>query len=455
MKRNDKKMTQKSILSRTRIKSNSLANLCAKKIAVIGLGYVGLPLALAFSRTVETVVGFDVDESKVCCIKQGFDPNGEIDTRAIQDSNLIVTTSEGDLKGSDFYVVAVPTPVGAAHVPDLTYVKEASELVGRVIAKGAIVCYESTVYPGVTEDICAPIIANVSGLRRSVDFFVGYSPERINPGDTANRLETIVKVVSGENAETQERLKNLYKSVVSADIYLAPSIKVAEAAKVIENIQRDINIALINELALIFDRMNIRTEDVLKAAGTKWNFLRFSPGLVGGHCIGVDPYYLTYKSEELGYCPQVILAGRRINDGMAAFIAQKTIKLLHRSGINKINGARIGILGITFKENVADMRNSKIPDIVQELKSFGTTVLVHDPLGNSRDAMLKYGIELSPLSALKKLDAVILAVAHDNYKKKGVQFITDSLKNGKGVLVDVKSVFQEAECIPGIIYWSL
>jgi UDP-N-acetyl-D-galactosamine dehydrogenase len=424
------------------------------KIAVIGLGYVGLPLALALAGKFDNVVGFDVNEDKTASLRNGVDASGAADSDLLVASRLRITSLEEDIRAAGVYIVAVPTPVDAAHIPDLTPVIRATETVGRVMERGSVVCYESTVYPGVTEDICAPILARISGLRQGVDFKVGYSPERINPGDAKNRLETIVKVVSGEDSDTVNMLKALYGAVVDAGIHAAPSIKVAEAAKVIENTQRDLNIALMNELAIIFDMMGIPTADVLEAARTKWNFLPFSPGLVGGHCIGVDPYYLTYKSEELGYIPQVILAGRRINDGMGKFIAQKTIKLLCRNCV-RISEARVGVLGLTFKENVSDLRNSKIPDIVRELEEFGADVMVHDPLGNPEQAIMEYGIGICPREKFSDLDAVILAVAHDEYRLGGVEPIICGLGGKKGVFVDVKSIFRDYEYPDGIVYWSL
>ena len=424
------------------------------KIVVIGLGYVGLPLAVAFAREFDHVVGFDVNEPKVEQLRRGVDPTGSVDNAELSASSLFITSSEEDLSGAQFYIVAVPTPVDSAHRPDLTPVIRASETVGRVVQKGAIICYESTVYPGVTEDICGPILEQISGLRRGKDFKLGYSPERINPGDKVHTLETIIKVVSGEDADSQKKLADLYGAVVTAGIHVAPSIKVAEAAKVIENTQRDLNIALMNELAVIFDLAGVRTLDVLEAAGTKWNFLPFRPGLVGGHCIGVDPYYLTYKAEEMGYIPQVILAGRRINDGMGKFIAEKTIKLLCQNG-NPIKGARIGVLGLTFKEDVPDLRNSKVPDIVRELEAYGATVLVHDPLGEPDEAMREYGITLFRRDQLCDLDAVVLAVGHDCYKQDGVAGILKDLKGGRGVLVDVKSLFVREPWSSDIHYWCL
>ena len=431
--------------------------LTVNKIVVIGLGYVGFPLALAFAVEFENVVGYDSDASKISQLKQGLDPSKGIENNSLSSSRLRVTSSESDLHNGDVYIIAVPTPVNDAHIPDLSCLIRASELVGRVMSKGAVICYESTVYPGVTEEICAPVIANISGLSWGSDFTVGYSPERVNPGDKLNKLENVVKIVCGEDTKTRDFLAELYGSIVKAGIYTAPSIKIGEAAKVIENIQRDLNIALMNELAMIFDRMNINTADVLEAAGTKWNFLRFYPGLVGGHCIGVDPYYLTYKAEEIGYIPQVILAGRRVNDGMGKYIAQKTIKLLCKSGLEKISETRIGILGLTFKENVPDIRNSKVMDIFYELKEYGIhAILVHDPLANQEDAAQQYGITLSDWAEIKEMDAVILAVAHDYYRQKGLPGISERVKKYTGVLVDVKSIFKNmVKTSDTFSYWNL
>jgi len=430
--------------------------LTVEKIVVIGLGYVGLPLALAFAGEFENVVGYDSDPSKISKLKQGLDPTGEIGNNSLASSRLRMTSDESDLHNGDVYIICVPTPVNSAHIPDLSCLIRASELVGRVMSKGAVICYESTVYPGVTEEICAPILAKVSGFSQGGDFTVGYSPERINPGDNVNKLENVVKIVSGEDAKTRDFLAELYGSVVKAGIHVASSIKVGEAAKIIENVQRDLNISLMNELAMIFDRMNINTADVLEAAETKWNFHHFYPGLVGGHCIGVDPYYLTYKAEEIGYIPQVILAGRRINDGMGKYIAQKTIKLLCKSGLGNISEARIGILGLTFKENVSDIRNSKVVDIYHELEEYGISILVHDPLADKEDAMQKYGIALSGWNDIKELDAVILAVSHDYYRQKGLSCILERLKRHTGVFVDVKSLFKNMITNSGaFLYWNL
>ncbi|WP_371363035.1 UDP-N-acetyl-D-glucosamine 6-dehydrogenase [Sporomusa rhizae] len=424
------------------------------KIVVVGLGYVGLPLAIAFAQKFPEVIGFDVNEKKIQELTMGIDRTGEVTEDDLRNTRLIITSDIDKLRGADFFVVAVPTPIDKAHTPDLTAVTKASETVGKVIQQGAIVVFESTVYPGITEKLCGDTIARVSGLRKGVDFKLGYSPERINPGDKNHRLETIVKVVSGEDSKTLDIVANTYGEIIDAGVYRASSIKVAEAAKVIENTQRDLNIALMNELAIIFDKMDIRTADVLEAANTKWNFLPFRPGLVGGHCIGVDPYYLTYKAEELGYQPQVILAGRRINDGMGKFIAEQTIKKLAQSGKN-VYGARIGILGLTFKENVPDLRNSRVPDIISELREYGTEIIVVDPVADEEEAYQEYGISLEAEDKLQKLDAVILAVAHDQYIQFGAQKIAEMLNNKSGVIIDVKSIFGGSDFGTCVRYWSL
>ncbi len=423
-----------------------------EKIAVIGLGYVGLPVALAFAKRFPGTVGFDIHAEKVAELSRGHDRNGEVPADVLQGTSLKMTSDPKDLAGVTFFVVAVPTPVDQNNVPDLTPVVKASETVGKALAKGGVVVYESTVYPGVTEDVCGPMLAKVSGLSRA-DFKLGYSPERINPGDTEHTLERIVKVVSGEDAQTLERVAAAYGAIIDAGIHRAPSIKVAEAAKVIENTQRDINIALMNELALIFDRMGIRTADVLAAAGTKWNFLKFRPGLVGGHCIGVDPYYLTTKAQQLGYQPEVILAGRRINNSMGGYVAQRTVKHLVHADI-PVKGARVGVLGLTFKEDVTDIRNSKVPDIVTELAQFGIQPLVHDPLASAEEAAHEYGLKLSPIEELQKLDALILAVSHKWYMERGQRALLASVRDG-GVVVDVKSALDPARMERSIRYWSL
>jgi UDP-N-acetyl-D-galactosamine dehydrogenase len=387
-------------------------------------------------------------------LRSGFDRTGEIAAEVLKGSSLEMTWDLDALKPATFYVVAVPTPVDLNNRPDLTPVIKASETVGKVLKKGDVVVYESTVYPGVTEDLCGPILAKLSGLQQGVDFKLGYSPERINPGDKLHTLERITKVVSGEDAGTLERVAATYGAIIEAGVFKATSIKVAEAAKVIENTQRDLNIALMNELALIFDRMGIRTRDVLAAAGTKWNFLKFTPGLVGGHCIGVDPYYLTTKAEELGYQPQVILAGRRINNDIAPYVAQRTVKLLVHQGL-PVKGARVGVFGLTFKENVADIRNSKVPDILKELKEFGIDAKLTDPYADPAETKHEYGLGLTKLEEMRDLDALILAVSHSQYVGQPLSFLLERIKPG-GVLVDVKSAINPAEIPAGrVSYWCL
>jgi UDP-N-acetyl-D-galactosamine dehydrogenase len=424
-----------------------------EKVGVVGLGYVGLPVALAFARHFAGTVGFDIDDRRVEELRHGLDRNGDQDQKALQGTTLRVTSDAEELRGCTFFVLAVPTPVDQENRPDLSPVVWASKTVGQVLSGGEVVVYESTVYPGVTEQICGPALERESGLRAGIDFALGYSPERINPGDTEHTLERITKIVSGQDARTLDRVAAAYGRIVTAGVHRAPSIQVAEAAKVIENTQRDLNIALMNEIALICDRLGIRTADVLAAARTKWNFLPFAPGLVGGHCIGVDPYYLTARAEQLGYQPQVILAGRRINNGMGEFVAGKLVKLLINADL-QVKGARVGILGFTFKENVSDMRNSRVPDIVRELGQFGIRALVHDPLCAPDEALDKYGITLRHPEELTHLDGLILAVAHAQFLDDGPAAIIERLNLG-GVLVDVKSVVPPSSVPPGIHYWSL
>jgi UDP-N-acetyl-D-glucosamine/UDP-N-acetyl-D-galactosamine dehydrogenase len=422
-----------------------------EKIAVIGLGYVGLPVALSFGRKLPTV-GFDIRQRRVDELKKGHDETLEVTSDQLAAAEkLELTADPAKLAECTFYIVAVPTPIDNNNRPDLGPMISASKTIGPHLKKGDVVVFESTVYPGVTEEVCGPILDDKSGLRNGVDYFLGYSPERINPGDKEHTFEKIMKVVSGQNDETLERVARVYGSVVTAGVHRASSIKVAEAAKVIENTQRDLNIALMNELALIFDRMGIRTQDVLDAAGTKWNFLKFSPGLVGGHCIGVDPYYLTTKAQELGYLPEVILAGRRINNNVGPFIAQKCVKMLTSLDV-PLRKAKVGILGLTFKENVPDLRNSKIPDIVQELAQYGIDAMVHDPLGDPREAHEEYQIELTPLEKLTGLDAIVLAVAHDEYISN-LEGIYARVRDG-GVVIDVKSIIKTRPP-RGIRLWSL
>ena len=410
-----------------------------KTVAVVGLGYVGLPLALAFGRNMKTI-GFDISESKLVAYREGVDPTGEMDSDRFKEATQICFTSQAaDLLEADFVVVAVPTPVDNAKQPDLTPVVRATQTFAPYLKKGAVVIYESTVYPGVTDDVCGPLIEKVTGKTRGIDFKLGYSPERINPGDKEHRLENITKIVSGEDAETLEAVAQLYSVVVEVGVYKASSIKVAEAAKVIENTQRDVNIALINELALIFHRLGIDTREVLDAAGTKWNFLKFSPGLVGGHCIGVDPYYLTYKAQELGYNPEVILAGRRINDGMGAYLAHQTIKLMSKNG-HQVSGATVLVLGLTFKENCSDVRNTKVIDIVHELQEYGIRVVVYDPVADAEEAKHEYGIELVEWHQERNVSAVIAAVNHQQIVNIDlVQLKQCCLDNAP--FIDVKSAF--------------
>jgi UDP-N-acetyl-D-galactosamine dehydrogenase len=414
---------------------------------------VGLPVALAFARKFPGAVGFDVNAEKVEELRRGHDRNQEVSGEILRGTSLKITSDLEDLKGATFFVVAVPTPVDHNNVPDLTPVIRASETVGQVLSKGAVVVYESTVYPGVTEEVCGPLLSRVSGLVAGKDFTLGYSPERINPGDREHTLERITKVVSGQDAPTLERVANAYAMIIDAGIHRAASIKVAEAAKVIENTQRDLNIALMNELAIIFERLNIRTADVLEAAGTKWNFLKFRPGLVGGHCIGVDPYYLTVKAQQLGYQPEVILAGRRINNNVGPYLAQRLVKMLINQRL-PVKGARVGILGLTFKEDCNDLRNSKVPDIVKELREFGIHPLVHDGRGNPLEAKHEYGLTLSPIDELVGLDGLIVAVSHKEFIQLGQQKLLGMVRDG-GCFIDVKSVFSPSKMERNIHYWSL
>ncbi len=423
------------------------------RIAVIGLGYVGLPLALELAKKFPETVGFDIHAAKVAELQQGRDRTREVAEEALRTTTLKMTANPEDMRGADFFIVAVPTPIDDWNRPDLTPVIKASETVGKVIGKGSIIVYESTVFPGVTEDICGPILEAKSGLRCGIDFKLGYSPERINPGDKVHTVDRIVKVVSGQDAESSRIIAGVYGAVIAAGIHEASSIKVAETAKVIENTQRDINIALMNELAIICDKVGIRTSEVLAAARTKWNFLPFTPGLVGGHCIGVDPYYLTTKAQELGYHPEVILAGRRINDNMGAFVAQKLVKLLIEREI-QVKKARVGILGLTFKENVHDIRNSKVPDIIKELQQFGIDPLVHDPMADTAETHEEYGVTLSSFADFHDLDAVVFAVSHQAFLEPGLPPILKCLKP-EAVFLDIKSCFDPKDFPAEIAYWSL
>ncbi len=425
-----------------------------EKLSLVGLGYVGMPIAVAFAKKIK-VIGYDLNEKKIELYRSGIDPTNEVGDEAIRTTTVEFTADETKLREAKFHIVAVPTPVNDDHTPDLSPVEGASRIVGRNLTKGSIVVYESTVYPGVTEDICVPILEVESGLKCGVDFKVGYSPERINPGDKVHRLETIVKIVSGMDAESLEEIAKVYELVVEAGVYRAPTIKVAEAAKVIENSQRDINIAFMNELSIIFNKMGIDTKAVLEAAGTKWNFLKFFPGLVGGHCIGVDPYYLTYKAEQIGYSSQVILAGRRINDSMGKYVAENCVKNLIK--VNKrVKKAKVAILGFTFKENCPDTRNSKVFDIVKELREYGIEPIIADPVADAEEALHHYGIILAAMDAVRDADAVILAVAHDAFRAFSIQDMDALYADGTKVFLDVKGLFDRSAFeAAGYDYWRL
>ncbi len=428
-----------------------------EKISLVGLGYVGMPIAVAFSKKAK-VVGFDLNAKKIDLYKSGIDPTNEVGDDAIKACSVEFTADEKKLREAKFHIVAVPTPVNDDHTPDLSPVESASEILGRNLEKGSVVVFESTVYPGVTEDVCVPILEKASGLTCGVDFKIGYSPERINPGDKVHRLETIKKIVSGMDAETLDTVAKVYELVVAAGVHRAESIKVAEAAKVIENSQRDINIAFMNELSIIFNKMGIDTKSVLEAAGTKWNFLKFYPGLVGGHCIGVDPYYLTYKAEELGYHSQIILSGRRINDDMGKYVAENTVKNLIKADVS-IKNAKIAILGFTFKENCPDTRNTKIIDIYNELREYGITAVIADPTADADEAKRLYGITFADMNTITDCDAVILAVAHDAFRSLTAADLNRLFKkteNGKKVLVDIKGLLdRKAYEAAGYNYWRL
>nr|WP_315464258.1 nucleotide sugar dehydrogenase [uncultured Rhodoferax sp.] len=425
-----------------------------KTIAVIGLGYVGLPLVVEFGKLGRTI-GFDISQHKVDSCKRGVDPSRELPDVEMTAAKYAEYSSNPEvLREADVIIVAVPTPVDEAHIPDFSPLIGASRSAGAYLKKGAIVVYESTVYPGATEEICIPVLEKESGLKWKQDFFVGYSPERINPGDRERTLTTIIKVVSGDTDETLNAVAEMYESIVKPGVHRCSSIKAAEACKVIENTQRDLNIALMNELAIIFDKIGIDTAEVLKAAGTKWNFLKFSPGLVGGHCIGVDPYYLTHKAEMLGYHPQVILAGRRINDGMGKYIAEQTVKQMIAGG-SYIKGAKVNVLGLTFKENCADLRNSKVADVINELKSYGVDVFVHDPFGDPDEARHEYGVELLPWESLPRADALVAAVSHKQFLTMPIEDFQRKLVKG-GCFIDVKSCFDaSAFATAGINVWRL
>ena len=421
--------------------------------AVVGLGYVGLPVALALAGKFAPVIGFDISSRRIGELRRRADVTGEISEAALHATRLELSDDADVLTRASFIVVTVPTPIDAARRPDLAPIENACALIGPRLQPGSVVVFESTVYPGLTRNICGPLLAKSSGLRQGVDFKLGYSPERINPGDQQHRLETIIKVVSAEDSETLERVAAVYGSLVAAGLHRAPSIEVAEAAKVIENTQRDLNIALMNELAIIFDRLEIPTRDVLAAANTKWNFLPFTPGLVGGHCIGVDPYYLTARAEAAGYYPEVILSGRRINDGMGGYVARRLVKLLIAAE-RPVKGARIAVLGVTFKEDVPDLRNSRVPDILAELREFGIEAQVTDPLADPVAVRSEHGIELVTTESLHDLDGLILAVPHRRYREPGWNWLFSALAPG-AILIDVKSAVSRDAVPPGIRYWSL
>lgn len=427
-----------------------------EKLSLVGLGYVGMPIAVAFARKIK-VVGFDLNAAKIDLYKSGVDPTNEVGDDVIKNTTVEFTADPSKLREAKFHIVAVPTPVNDDHTPDLTPVEGASRILGQNLTKGSIVVFESTVYPGVTEDICVPILEKESGLKCGVDFKIGYSPERINPGDKVHRLETITKIVSGMDEETLNEVAHIYELVVEAGVYRAESIKVAEAAKVIENSQRDINIAFMNELSIIFNKMGIDTKSVLSAAGTKWNFLKFQPGLVGGHCIGVDPYYLTYKAEQLGYHSKIILSGRRINDDMGKYVAENLVKNLIKADI-PVKSAKVAILGFTFKENCPDTRNTKVIDIYKELQEYGITPMVVDPAADAAEAKRLYGITFNTMEDIKEMDAVIVAVSHKQFLTLDKEKISSlySKAHAKKVLVDIKGIFDRKEySTEDYIYWRL
>ena len=425
-----------------------------KKIAVVGLGYVGLPLAVNLAKYYN-VIGYDLKKQRIDELKSGHDSTMEISDDELKNSNLCFTYNEADLSSCNLIIVAVPTPIDEYRIPDLTPLKIASSIVGKQMTKGVCVVFESTVYPGVTEEVCVPIMENKSKLKYKQDFTCGYSPERINPGDKVHSIDKVVKIVSGSDSETLEFLSNIYGQIVKAGIHKVSSIKVAEAAKVIENTQRDLNIALMNELAMIFDKLGIDTNEVLEAAGTKWNFLPFKPGLVGGHCIGVDPYYLTFKAESLGYHPEMILAGRRINDNMGKYIAEKTVKLILKTG-KSVKDSKVAILGLTFKEDVPDLRNTRVIDIIDELKDYGISVIVNDPYADHNEAYQYYGIKLHEIENIKNVNAVIISVKHKQYINLGISGIIKLFNSNQPVLIDVKSIFNhETAKKNNIKYWRL
>lgn len=426
-----------------------------EKLALVGLGYVGMPIAIEFAKRGIDVIGFDLNVAKIETYKSGIDPTNEVGDDVIKNTTVEFTSNEEDLKRAKFYIVAVPTPVNDDHTPDLTPVEGASRILGHNLTKGSIVVFESTVYPGVTEEVCVPILEKESGLKCGIDFKIGYSPERINPGDKVHRLNTITKIVSGMDEETLDTVAKVYEIVVDAGVHKAESIKVAEAAKVIENSQRDINIAFMNELSIIFNKMGIDTQSVLKAAGTKWNFLKFYPGLVGGHCIGVDPYYLTYKAEELGYHSQIILSGRRINDDMGKYVAESAVKNLIKAN-KAVKGAKVAILGFTFKENCPDTRNTKIIDIVNELREYGIEPIIADPEADKAEAKRLYNIEFADIDTINDMDVVILAVAHTAFSEFTMEKMNTFFASGTKVLLDLKGILNRKEYEnAGYSYWRL
>jgi len=414
-------------------------------VAIVGLGYVGLPLCIEFARN-HHCVGFDVDHAKISQLTDGIRPIEDITQEDLESTTSVFSSKVEDLSDSSVFIVTVPTPIKADNSPDLTLLEKATEMLAKVIKKGDVVVYESTVYPGVSEEFCVPILEKVSGLTFNLDFFVGYSPERLSPGETNRTITKITKIVSGSTAEVADFLADLYGSIIPAGIYKASSIKVAEAAKVVENVQRDLNVALMNELSIIFNKLDISTLDVIDAAATKWNFMKMTPGLVGGHCIGVDPYYLTYKAESVGYYPQVILSGRRINDGMGKFVAEQVVKMLIQAD-KPVRNARIGILGITFKENVADIRNSKVIDVINELQTYNTDVIVTDPHASSEDVKHEYGLELLPFENINNLDALIIAVPHNAYREMSADRMFSLFNGGEKVVFDIKGIFRHNDDI--------
>ena len=425
-----------------------------EKLSVIGLGYVGLPLAISFAKQVE-VIGFDINKDKIEAYKRGIDVTNEVGNKSLRETTAFLTSNEKGLQRAKFHIIAVPTPINSDKTPNLDAVIGASKIVGRNLIKGSIVVYESTVYPGVTEDICRPLLEKESALRCGIDFKIGYSPERINPGDKTHRLEKIIKVVSGMDEESLDIITKIYGLIIEAGVYRAESIKVAEAAKVIENSQRDINIAFMNELSIIFNKLGIDTQAVLRAASTKWNFLNFTPGLVGGHCIGVDPYYLTYKAEQIGYHSQIILAGRKINDDMGKYVVENTLKQLIKAD-RQIKGCKVVVMGITFKENCPDIRNSKVIDIINELKEYGIEINAVDPLAEENEVQREYGIKLSKIEDVTDVDAVIFAVPHEKFKNISLKDLKKMYKDDKLVLIDIKGMFnkKEAEDL-NYLYWRL